>query len=57
VSRDRIGTLLEKWGRRTELVERVHGYGTRFTCVDVERLMHLQSSIGEALESGRTPGS
>jgi len=49
VSRDRVRTLLDERVGDAALVETVHGHGTRFTCVDVERLADFQSSVGEAL--------
>jgi hypothetical protein len=49
VSRDRVrDALRERIGDAARL-ETVHGEGTRFTCVVVERISEFQESIKEAL--------
>jgi hypothetical protein len=58
VSRDRVqAVLLARLGDGARF-ETVHGEGTRFTCVDPERVPEFQASVGEALgwEDGTFPG-
>lgn len=49
VSRDRVrSVLLERLGDAAR-VETVHGHGTRFTCLDDERVAEFQASVSDAL--------
>jgi hypothetical protein len=49
VSRDRVRDVLrERLGDAARL-ETIHGEGTRFTCVDAERVPEFQASVKEVL--------
>jgi hypothetical protein len=49
VSRDRVrAVVLERLGDAAR-VETVHGEGTRFTCLDADRVPEFQASVREAL--------
>ncbi len=49
VSRDRVrDVLVERLGDAAR-VETVHGEGTRFTCVDADRVPEFQASVKEVL--------
>jgi hypothetical protein len=49
VSRDRVrDVVLQRLGDAARL-ETIHGEGTRFTCVDAERVPEFQASVKEVL--------
>ncbi len=49
VSRDRVRDMLVERLGDAARVETVHGEGTRFTCVDAERVSEFQASVKEVL--------